>query len=160
MTATENQTEFGGDITPEALAAEAESAPCECYSCDGQCGGTAHPGWCGPTEEDAEGRPICVACREMAQAWGDHRTGLQAAVCQDRVRVQVKFGESCWLNPASARAFAVVLLGKAAELDRERAEAASAQASEFLSADDNTLERFDTEELVRTLAAALGMTLP
>jgi hypothetical protein len=57
----------------------------------------------------------------MADVWGDHRTGLQAAICQDRVRVQVKFGESAWLNPASAVAFAGVLLERALELHATRA---------------------------------------
>lgn len=93
---------------------------CECYSCDRQCGGTIHPQSCGPVEADPEGRPICQACREMAQVWGDHRTGLQASICQDRVRVQVKFGESAWVNPESARAFAAVLTELADRLTKDR----------------------------------------
>ena len=119
------------DVNREGLADAREAAAedpracynapaCECYSCDRQCGGTIHPDSCGPVEADAEGRPICRACREMAQVWGDHRTGLQATVSQDRVRVAVKFGESAWLNPESARAFAGVLMEQAARLDKDR----------------------------------------
>lgn len=122
---TDNATNAEGLADAREAAAEdpraCYNAPaCPCYSCDRQCGGTIHPQSCGPVEADAEGRPICRTCRDLAQVWGDHRTGLQATVTQDRVRVAVKFGESAWLNPESARAFAGVLMEQAARLDKQR----------------------------------------
>lgn len=97
-----------------------DAPACPCYSCDRQCGGTIHPQSCGPVEADAEGRPICATCRDLAQVWGDHGTGVRAEVSQDRVRVAVKFGESCWMNPNSARRLAAILNDLAARLDKDR----------------------------------------
>jgi hypothetical protein len=112
--------------------------PCKCYSCGGECGGNDDPGWCGPTVADAEGRPVCGVCRELATVWGDYRVGVKAAIDQDRVRVTVKFGESAWLNPASARALAAYLVARADELDAQLGTTTEATALAEWRAGPNT----------------------
>jgi hypothetical protein len=104
-------------------------APCSCYSCDRQCGGSNDPahGSCGPLAE-VDGRQICESCRELGDVYDDHRTGVKVSIDQDRVRTRVVFGESAWLDPAAARHLAAVLTAQADKLDRDRAREAEREA--------------------------------
>ena len=98
---------------------------CECRTCDGKCGGTTDPGSCGPLAERDEWM-YCQACRAQIDVADDELTGAVATVTDGRVKLTVDvwntFGKaSIRLDSASARHLAVVLIERAAELDRERA---------------------------------------
>jgi hypothetical protein len=96
-------------------------APCACWSCDGLCGGSADPGWCGPTEANVDGHPVCEACRSKADVIGADRTAAAVTLNQDRVCLAADtfsvFPVRCWLTAASARELARVLTARAEELE-------------------------------------------
>jgi hypothetical protein len=101
------------------------AAPCACWSCDRQCGGSAGPGSCGPCEPDEIGRLLCQACRGRADVIDNDRHGIKAvANPYGEVHVDPNVWESFRshtlnLSPATARALAARLLAMA-----DRAEAA------------------------------------
>lgn len=101
------------------------AAPCACWSCDGQCGGTQDPDSCGPLAPDADGKPICEGCQEMAGVFGLDRVGVQVTISQDRVRLALKWTSApglpaIWLTAASARRLAQQLTERAAELEAQQ----------------------------------------
>lgn len=100
---------------------------CRCHSCGGQCGGTNLPGSCGALA-DVAGYLVCEVCRGAADVWDHQRTGVRAALDQDKIRVRVIYGESAWLDARGARVLAELLHRHAAALDlAELAEAAGAE---------------------------------
>jgi hypothetical protein len=108
-------TEDCGARAGEFTGHDCPQRPCQCYSCDGQCGGTQQPGSCGRPENVA-GVMICAACREQADIFTSDDTGREGfKVTTDGHQVTVKapvFGTSHWYNltPAMARAFGMRLL--------------------------------------------------
>jgi len=94
--------------------AVSEPAPCGCYSCNGGCGGTQAPGFCGPLA-DVAGQQICEVCRDAADVFANDdsgREGLKAIT--DGYQVTIKthvFGGARSMNfsPAQARLFAARL---------------------------------------------------
>jgi hypothetical protein len=84
-------------------------APCGCYSCNGQCGGTSEPGSCGPLLAIA-GERICEACRERADVFGtdsSDREGIRSAPRIEGVELDAGvFGGHARviMTPAMARA--------------------------------------------------------
>jgi hypothetical protein len=94
-------------------------APCGCYSCNGQCGGTSEPGSCGPLLAIA-GERLCETCRSSATAFandGSNREGIQSVPTTDSVRLAAGVfsgrPERLWLTPAMARVLAKKLLADA-----------------------------------------------
>jgi hypothetical protein len=92
------------------------AAPCACWSCDRQCGGSADPGSCGPCEPDEMGRLLCDACRSMADVVDYGRCGIKVSAGSYDGRVKIH--TDVWdyrspvlsLSPATARALAARLL--------------------------------------------------
>jgi hypothetical protein len=97
-------------------------AGCRCWSCDRQCGGDPRPGWCGPVA-DVDGRPICEACRKKADVFDTERHGAAVSSTLDQDQVQLRAdvfdprAPTLWLDPASARHLAALLIHHADQLD-------------------------------------------
>jgi hypothetical protein len=101
-------------------ATPATPGPCQCWSCDGQCGGTALSTSCGPLAV-VDGRPICAVCRGQADVFGNDLVGAQVTIDQDRVRLALRWAgplDSVWLDARSARHLAAVLIQRASELEQ------------------------------------------
>jgi hypothetical protein len=99
--------------------------PCACWSCDGQCGGTALSTSCGPLAA-VDGRPICAVCRGQADVFGNDLVGAQVTIDQDRVRLALRWAgplDSVWLDARSARHLAAVLTQRASELEQATGQA-------------------------------------
>ena len=114
---------WGRSVTD--MATTTPPAACSCWSCDSMCGGSQDAGSCGPLAPDADGNPVCQACRDKAGVFGADREGTQVSVSQGRVCVAVDVFSSqaarTWLTAASARRLAALLTERAAELDADHA---------------------------------------
>lgn len=97
---------------------------CVCYSCDGQCGGSGHPGWCGHVEL-VDGRPICATCLADADVFDSNRVGISVRVVDDdHVALVIDPWQTfrkvtARLTPREARHLAELLNARAAELEVE-----------------------------------------
>ena len=74
--------------------------PCECWNCDGMCGGSQHPGWCGPLADYPRG-PLCQACRDQADVIGsrDWRQGIKVEANPGHDDV-IRLTAGVWTYPA------------------------------------------------------------
>lgn len=95
---------------------------CVCFSCNGMCGGSGHPGWCGRVAL-VDGRPICEGCREQADVFDSHRAaislrivdGEHIALVADPFETYRKV--TVRLSPREARHLAELLNKKAEKLE-------------------------------------------
>jgi hypothetical protein len=94
--------------------------PCECWNCNGMCGGSQHPGWCGPLADYPRG-PLCQACRDQADVIGsaDWRQGIKVKASPGEDEILLTAGVWTYppvkvgLSPAEAELLAGKLLGLA-----------------------------------------------
>lgn len=95
--------------------------PCTCWSCNGECGGSAHTGWCGLVERNELGNLICAACRERTDVLDIDRTGIKASIYQDLVRINPDVWgnplKTVFMHPATVRVLAARLVTLANILD-------------------------------------------
>lgn len=100
----------------------ANADPCNCWSCNRECGGTVHPASCGPVEL-TDGNLICDYCRRQADVFStpeSGRKGLKVEIDQDAIRLDPDvfggFHGSAHLTEESARHLARELVKAADDL--------------------------------------------